>query len=62
MTAAILQLPERQILIVSVYISGKDPQVLRDSCNNLRKAIHDARRNTGTVVDVVIAGDFNRHD
>lgn len=62
MTAAIIRLPERQVLVVSVYVPGVDPQALQDSCNNLRKAIHDARRNAGTVVDVVIAGDFNRHD
>jgi Endonuclease-reverse transcriptase len=59
---AIIRLPGRQVLVVSVYVPGVDPQALRDSCNNLRKAVHDARRNAGTVVDVVIAGDFNRHD
>jgi ribonuclease HI/exonuclease III len=62
MTAAVIRLRERQVLVVSVYVPGRDPQALRDSCNNLREAVHKVRRNAGTVVDVVIAGDFNRHD
>ena len=62
MTAAIIRLPGRQVLVASVYVPCADPQALQDSCNNLRKAVHDARRNAGSVVDVVIAGDFNRHD
>jgi len=62
-TAAIIRLPERQVLVVSVYVPGEDPPpALRDTCNNLYKAIYDVRRNAGTVVDVVIARDFNRHD
>ncbi len=62
MTAAIVRLHERQTLVVSVYIPGGDPQALQESCNMLRKVIHDVRRNAGTVVDVVLAGDFNQHD
>ena len=62
MTAAILRLPGRQVLVVSVYVPCADAQALRDSCNNLRKAVRDARQNSGSVVDVMITGDFNRHD
>ncbi|EAQ84521.1 hypothetical protein CHGG_08535 [Chaetomium globosum CBS 148.51] len=62
MTAAILRLPGRQVLVVSVYVPNQDPQALRETCDNLRKTITDARRDAGTTVDVVIAGDFNRHD
>ena len=62
MTAAILRLPGRQVLVVSVYVPYADAQALRDSCNNLRKAVRDARQNSGSVVDVIITGDFNRHD
>jgi exonuclease III len=62
MTAAIIRLPKRQVLVVSVYVPRGDPQALRGSCNQLRRAVHEARRNAGTVVDVVIAGDFNQHD
>ena len=62
MTVAIIRLPGRQVLVASVYVPCADPQALRDSCNNLRKAVRDARRNSGSMVDIVIAGDFNRHD
>ena len=62
MTAAIVRLHERQVLVVSVYVPGGDQQALRSSCSMLRKVIEDVRRNAGTVVDVVLAGDFNQHD
>lgn len=62
MAAAIVHLPERLILIVSTYVPGGDVQALRDTCNILRQIITDTRRKTGRVVDVVVVGDFNRHD
>jgi len=61
-TAVVIRLPERLVLVVSVYVPGGDPQALRDTCDNLRKAVTDTKRDAGTVVEVVIAGDFNRHD
>ncbi|KAL2024729.1 hypothetical protein VTK56DRAFT_6930 [Thermocarpiscus australiensis] len=62
MTAAILRLPDRRVLVVSVYVPREDDEALRDACDNLRKIITEVRRDAGTEVDVVIAGDFNRHD
>jgi ribonuclease HI/exonuclease III len=62
LTAAIIRLHERRVLVVSVYIPGGDPQALRDACNKLDEAITNVRRQAGTVVDVVLAGDFNQHD
>ena len=62
MTAAIIRLPDRLVLIVSVYVPGVEVQALKDACEKLRKAVADARQGAGTVVEVVIAGDFNRHD
>lgn len=62
MTAALIRLPERWILVVSVYVQGQDPQALRETCDRLRGAIASARRGTGEVMEVIIAGDFNRHD
>ena len=62
LTAAIIRLHERRVLVVSVYIPGGDPQALRDTCNKLDEAITDVRRRAGTVVDVMLAGDFNQHD
>jgi len=62
MTAAIVRLPDRLVLVVSVYVPGEDPQALRETCDSLRRTVRDVRRDAGTVVEVVIAGDFNRHD
>nr|AEB91360.1 unknown [Verticillium dahliae VdLs.17] len=62
MTAALLRLPGKLVLVVSVYVQGMDTQALQEACNTIRRAVADARRAAGEVVDVVIAGDFNRHD
>ncbi|OAQ60394.1 reverse transcriptase [Purpureocillium lilacinum] len=62
MTAALIRLPDRQVLVFSVYVEGRNDQALTTTCDNLRRVINDTRRDAGTVVDVVIAGDFNRHD
>jgi ribonuclease HI/exonuclease III len=61
-TAAIIRLPERSILVVSVYVPGLDTQALQDTCNSLRKIIQEVRRKANTVVELMIVGDFNRHD
>jgi hypothetical protein len=62
LTAAVIQLPERLIFMASVYVEGGDAQALHDTCNSLRKVITKVRRDTGAVVEVLIMGDFNRHD
>ncbi|KAF4332053.1 reverse transcriptase, partial [Fusarium beomiforme] len=62
MTAAILRLPERLVLVVSVYVPGGDAQALQDTCNALRQVTLNTRRQAGRLVDVVVVGDFNRHD
>lgn len=62
LTAAVIRLPERLIFMASVYVEGGDTQALRDTCVSLRKAITKVRRDTGAVVEVLIVGDFNRHD
>ncbi len=62
MTAAIIRLPERLVLVASVYVPGPDAHALRDTCDNLQKAIQEVRRKANTVVEVVVVGDFNRHD
>jgi hypothetical protein len=62
MTAAIIRLPERLALVVSVYVPGLDAQALRDTCDNLQKTIQEVRRKANTAVELVVVGDFNRHD
>jgi exonuclease III len=62
MTAAIIRLPERSLLVVSVYVPGLDAQALRDTYDNLQNTIREVRRKANTAVELVIVGDFNRHD
>ncbi|OQD68712.1 hypothetical protein PENANT_c297G01221, partial [Penicillium antarcticum] len=62
LTAAIVRLPERLIFMASVYVEGGEASALEDACDHLRKAILKVRRDTGAVVDIMIMGDFNRHD
>ncbi|KAK8000511.1 reverse transcriptase [Apiospora arundinis] len=61
-TAAVVRLPEHAILVASVYVPVEDPPALQEACRKLRTAIEVVRRRTGTAVEVVITGDFNRHD
>ena len=61
-TAAIVRLPERTILVASVYVSVEVPQTLQEACRKLRTAIDAARRRMGTAVELAITGGFNRHD
>jgi hypothetical protein len=62
LTAAVIRLPGRLIFMASVYVERGDAQALHDTCNSLREAITKVRRDTGTVVEIMIVGDFNRHD
>ena len=62
LTAAVIRLPERLVFIASVYVEGGEASALSDACDRLRKAITKVRRDTGTVVEIMITGDFNRHD
>jgi hypothetical protein len=50
------------VLTASVYVPGGDAQTLQDTCIKLGRAIAEVRRRSGRAVDVVITGDFNRHD
>ena len=62
LTVALVRLHDRVVLVASVYVEGGVSQALVDSCNDLRGVVLEARRNAGGKVDVVIGGDFNRHD
>ncbi|RYC77732.1 hypothetical protein BFJ63_vAg19394, partial [Fusarium oxysporum f. sp. narcissi] len=61
-TAAVIRLPDRLVFTASVYVPGGDAQALQDICTKLRKAIREVRRGSGRAVDIILAGDFNRHD
>lgn len=62
MTVALIRLPERQVLVVSVYIQGLVADALIEVCVNIHKIISDTRRDARSVIYVVITGDFNRHN
>lgn len=62
LTAAVLRLPERDMLVVSVYVQGKDAEMLVAAMDILHGLIQSFRDGTGRRTDVVLAGDFNRHD
>ncbi|SPJ70278.1 related to reverse transcriptase [Fusarium torulosum] len=61
-TAAVVRLPDRLVFTASAYVPGGDTQALQDTCIKLGRAITEVRRRSGRAVDVVITGDFNRHD
>ncbi|GKU05935.1 unnamed protein product [Fusarium langsethiae] len=62
-TAAVVRLPDHLVFTASVYVpGGGDSQALQDICAKLRTAIKEVRRRSGRAVDVVVVGDFNRHD
>ena len=62
LTAAVLRLPDRSILVVSVYVEPQDAEALTVAICELHQVIRETRSKIGTRVDVVLAGDFNRHD
>lgn len=61
-TAVVLRLPDRAVLVVSVYVEGNNEEALRNTIHLLRQAIQETRNKIGTRTDVIVAGDFNRHD
>ncbi|KZL68744.1 reverse transcriptase, partial [Colletotrichum incanum] len=61
-TAAVVRLEERLVVVASVYVPGGESHALRSICDKLRQIVLDTRQRADRVVDVVIAGDFNRHD
>lgn len=62
LTAAIVRLAERTILVASVYVPVTDVQALKDTCEELRRTMETVRGSAGEAVELAIMGDFNRHD
>ncbi|KAH7460569.1 hypothetical protein FOMA001_g19559 [Fusarium oxysporum f. sp. matthiolae] len=62
LTGAILRWPDREVLVVSAYVAGKDEEALRTAMRQLHATIGSFRNSTGKRTDVILAGDFNRHD
>lgn len=62
LTAAVLHLQDRDVLAVSVYVQGKDEEALLSAVGELNGLISRFRTGTGDRNDVLVMGDFNRHD
>lgn len=62
LTVALLLLPDRSVLVASVYVEGRNVGALNTTMDLLTEAIQSARRRGGPRLDVVAADDFNRHD
>ncbi|KAI8402270.1 hypothetical protein FOFC_17577 [Fusarium oxysporum] len=74
LTGAILRWPDREVLVVSVYVAGKDEDALRTAISVvmmrshagctfcLHTTIESFRSSTGKRTDIILVGDFNRHD
>ena len=62
LTAVVLRLPNRSILVVSVYVEGDNKEELWDMTSKVHQLIQETRNRIGTRVDVILAGDFDRHD
>jgi hypothetical protein len=62
LTVALLRLPGRSMLLASVYVEGGNTAALSGTMRLLDDAISTAQRRGGPRLDVVVAGDFNRHD
>ncbi|KAJ6442475.1 reverse transcriptase [Purpureocillium lavendulum] len=62
LTAAVLRLPARDVLVVSVYVEWNNDEALTAAMTLLDGLIRKFRDGTGRRTDVVLAGDFNHHD
>jgi len=59
---ALLRLPDRSVLLASVYVEGSNTAALSETMRFLDDVISTAQRRSGRPLDAVVAGDFNRHD
>jgi hypothetical protein len=62
LTGAIVRFPERDVLVISVYVEGRNEQALEAAMGQLHRAIAEFRDGSGRRTDVILVGDFNRHD
>jgi hypothetical protein len=62
LTVALLRLPDRSVLLALVYVEGASSAALFETLRLLDDAISTAQRRGGPRLDVVVPGDFNRHD
>jgi len=58
----LLRLPDRSVLLASVYVEGANAAALFETLRLLDDVISTVQRRSGPRVDVVVAGNLNRHD
>jgi len=61
-TAAVISLPERQVLVASVYIEPGNNEIREQALAHLREIYHRTQSRTGYRTDTLFIGDFNLHD
>ena len=61
-TAVVIRLPVRAIFVASVYVEGQNEEALQSMLGLLHQAIQGTRNNIGSQTDVILVGDFNRHN
>ena len=62
LTVVLLRLPDRSVLLASVHVEGANDAALSETVMLVDTATSTARRRRGSRLDIVVAGDFNRHD
>ena len=62
LTTAKIQLPNRMVLMVSVYVEGGSDEALDGAVGELDRLIRRFRGKTGMRTDIILTGDFNRYD
>ncbi|KAF4546910.1 Hypothetical protein D9617_102g071690 [Elsinoe fawcettii] len=61
LTVALLRLRDRSALLASVYVEGGSVAASDGTMRLLDNAIREVQRHGGPCLDIVVAGDFNRH-
>jgi hypothetical protein len=59
LTVAVLRLPDRSIIMVSVYMEGSNTEALLDTMEKLRQLIQETCNRIGTQTDVILAGGIS---
>lgn len=62
LTGAVVRLPDRDVLVVSVYVEGRNDEALLATMEAIDSQIVKFRTTKRKRTDVVLVGDFNRHD
>jgi hypothetical protein len=63
-TAAVIQLPNRAVLVALVYVlrGNRTLLALQQTLNYIQQLIRKVYRQASTKMDILIVGDFNRHN